>query len=76
MNYLDYLELVARSHPDAIAVQLQRSEWTYGELLDDVKAAANLFEEREVDARDSVLIMLPNSYEFVIATLGDLHAKL
>ncbi|MEF8801033.1 MAG: class I adenylate-forming enzyme family protein [Halolamina sp.] len=72
MNYLDFVEATERAFPDQVAVREGEKRWTYAELLDDVRAAANVLTTAGVEPGDAVLVMLPNTYQFVTATLGSL----
>lgn len=72
MNYLDFVEAAERADPDQVAVREGNERWTYAELLDDVRSAANVLETAGVASGDTVLVVLPNTYQFVTATLGAL----
>ena len=75
MNYLDYLTSNERAFPDRVAVRESGAAWTYEELLDDARSAANVLGEAGVDDGDAVVVMLPNTYHFVTATLGALARR-
>lgn len=75
MNYLDYLTSNERAFPGRVAVRESGTAWTYGELLDDVRSAANLLGDAGVDDGDAVVVMLPNTYHFVTSTLGSLARR-
>lgn len=75
MNYLDYLETVERAHPDRVAVREGEQTWTYAALLDDARAGANALADAGVGAGDAVMLMAPNTYGFVTATLATLARR-
>lgn len=72
MNYLDYVEATARAVPDQVAVRARDDRWTYADLLQDVRSAANALAAAGVEPGDTVLVVLPNTYDFVTAALGAL----
>ncbi|NHN49342.1 acyl--CoA ligase [Halostella sp. JP-L12] len=72
MNYVSYVRLQAQAQPQAVAVRRGEETWTYEELLDDVKRAANVLANHGIDHGDIVALALPNSYEFVVGTLAGL----
>ncbi|MFB6220922.1 MAG: class I adenylate-forming enzyme family protein [Halolamina sp.] len=72
MNFVDYLLACERAVPDTVAVRDGGDAWSYATLLTDTRSAANVLEGAGVDAGDAVLVMLPNTYQFVTATLGTL----
>lgn len=72
MNYVSYVRLQRQDHPRAVAVRDGEETWTYEELFADVKRTANVLADRGVDRGDVVALALPNSYEFVVATLAGL----
>lgn len=72
MNYLDFVEATGRAYPDQVAVREGNERWTYADLLDDVRSAATVLARAGVEPGDTVLVVLPNTYQFVTATLGAL----
>ncbi|MFB6220716.1 MAG: class I adenylate-forming enzyme family protein [Halolamina sp.] len=70
MNYTDFVEATARAFPDRTAVRAGGDSRTYADLLDDVRSAANTLADAGVGPGDRVLLMLPNTYQFVTAALG------
>ena len=75
MNYLDYLVSNERAFPDRVAVREGEVTWTYAELLEDARSAATVLGDAGVDAGDTVVVMLPNTYHFVTSTLGSLARR-
>lgn len=64
--------LVARAadHPDHIAVVGGDTRWTYSQLLDRAKAAANGFQSLGLQPGDRVLVQIPNIAGFFPAVFG------
>jgi 3-oxocholest-4-en-26-oate---CoA ligase len=75
-NYGDVLEIVARVHPDALAVHHGTHELTYGELLGRADALGQSLSERGAALQDKVGVYLYNGPEYVIAAVGALYARL
>jgi long-chain acyl-CoA synthetase len=75
MNFTDYLVLKERSNPAQTAIRSATDEWTYAEVADDMRRFANVLHSDSVAAESRVAVMLPNTYEFVVAMLGMLARK-
>ena len=71
----DYLALDAQSFPDKPAFVCQGRTLTWGELQGEVEQAANLVLSLLPPGKQQIVgILLPNSWQFVVAYLGILHA--
>ncbi|MFC4540589.1 class I adenylate-forming enzyme family protein [Halosolutus amylolyticus] len=75
MNFVSYVCLRSQGHPSAVAVRSGSESWTYGELLDDVRTAANVLADHGVEDGSRVGLMLHNRYEFVVGTLATLARR-
>ncbi|MGO1834214.1 2,3-dihydroxybenzoate-AMP ligase [Actinomycetales bacterium JB111] len=64
----------AAEHPDAIALVDGDLRLTYGELIARSDALGARLLELGLDVDDRVLVQLPNTWEFVVLTLGCLRA--
>jgi len=60
----------ARTHPQVPAVQVEATVTTYGELLDQVEQCAAALSAHGCVAGSPVAVVLPNSLDFVVATLA------
>src|SRR5260370_28347370 len=65
-----FLEAPARRHPERVAIVGEPGRVTYGELSALANRAGNALRSNGVSRRDRVLIVLPDSAEFVAAFLG------
>ncbi|MEN9773567.1 MAG: hypothetical protein RL322_637 [Pseudomonadota bacterium] len=70
MNFSQFLEIHARSDPDAVAVVDRRLGLTWRELDRQANRFANVLKVGGVRVGDRVAIWLPNRVEVVIAFLG------
>ncbi len=70
MNFAHFLEIHARSDPDAPAVVDRRMRMSWAELDKATSRFANRLVERGLTTGDRVAIWLPNRIEVVIAYLG------
>ncbi|HLK44341.1 MAG TPA: AMP-binding protein, partial [Acidimicrobiales bacterium] len=73
-NFADLLECVALALPDAIAVRQGDREVPYGELLSTVDAFGASLTERGAQLQDKVGVYLYNCPEYLVVTMGALHA--
>lgn len=60
----------AADHPDHLAVVGGDTRWTYSQLLDRAKAAANGFQSLGLEPGDRVLVQIPNIAGFFPAVFG------
>src|ERR1700694_2193138 len=65
-----FLEAPARRHPERVAIVGEPREVTYGELSALANRAGNALRSNGVSRGDRVLIVLPDSAEFVAAFFG------
>src|SRR6266403_1806141 len=65
-----FLEAPAASHPERLAIVGEPREVTYGELAALANRAGNALRSNGVSRGDRVLIVLPDSAEFVAAFFG------
>src|ERR1700687_4111288 len=65
-----FLEAPAASHPERLAIVGEPREVTYGELSALANRAGNALRSNGVSRGDRVLIVLPDSAEFVAAFFG------
>src|SRR6267143_6509032 len=65
-----FLEAPARRHPERVAIVGEPGRVTYGELSALANRAGNALRSNGVSRRDRVLIVLPDSAEFVAAFFG------
>src|SRR5258706_298602 len=65
-----FLDAPARLHPERIAIVGEPRELSYGELATLANRAGNALRALGVSRGDRVLIMLPDSAEFVAAFFG------
>lgn len=75
MNFVDYLEIQEQTRPDQTAISTDDQRWTYADLLADSRAGANVLQADGVDDDATVLLLVPNSYAFAVATLATLACK-
>ncbi|WP_340100546.1 class I adenylate-forming enzyme family protein [Salinibaculum salinum] len=75
MNFTDYLVLNERSNPAQTAVRSATEQWSYAELVDDVRSFANVLRADGISPESRVAVMLPNTYEFAVAMFGMLARK-
>lgn len=69
-----FLTESARKHPEKVAFSLKESHLTYRELNEMTSRLANGLRDLGVGEGDCVVLMLPNSLEFVIGYYGILKA--
>lgn len=65
-----FLERPAATHPDRVAILGEPREMTYGALADLARRVAASVEYDRIRASDRVLIVLPDSAEFIAAFFG------
>ena len=63
-------EQVAQQRRNAVALVVDTTEYTYGQLLDDVRAARNCMEAQGIQENDCVANLYPNGYAFVVCSLA------
>jgi long-chain acyl-CoA synthetase len=73
MNLASILTTSAERAPDAAAIRLGESEFTYGELADRSARLVTLLREKGVERGDRVGVMLPNVPDFPVAYYGVLR---
>ncbi|MBL6705151.1 MAG: AMP-binding protein [Planctomycetaceae bacterium] len=61
------LQSAVERYPDRVALRYFRTSHTYQELLDRIRQAAGAMRELGIGTGDRVMLVLPNSPEFVIA---------
>ncbi|HEV2299358.1 MAG TPA: benzoate-CoA ligase family protein [Candidatus Acidoferrales bacterium] len=66
----EFVSRPAREHPDRIAILGEPSRFTYGEVAAAVNRGANSLRAWECRPGDRVLIVLPDSIEFIAAFFG------
>lgn len=59
------LESSAVAYPDRMAIRYFNTEWTFLELFDRVRQVAGGFRQLGIEAGDRVMLVLPNTPEFV-----------
>src|SRR5258705_2493798 len=69
-NVAHFLDAPAALHPERIAIVGEPHEVTYGELAALVNRAGNALRAQGVARGDRVLIVLPDSAEFIAAFFG------
>ena len=61
------LESSAVAYPDRLAIRYFNTEWTFLELFDRVRQAAGGFRQLGIEAGDRVMLVLPNTPEYVVS---------
>lgn len=67
---INYLIDNAKKYHDKNAVVVDNKAYTYLELEENVKCVCQLFEEVGIRKKSHVLVLLDNSYEFVLTMFG------
>jgi bile acid-coenzyme A ligase len=70
ISMVEALRSWARNHPDASALTVADETLSYAELDARTDAVARALAERGIGERDYVTVALPNSVEFVVATVA------
>ncbi|WP_345993674.1 class I adenylate-forming enzyme family protein [Sulfurimonas sp. HSL-1716] len=63
---INFLIKNAKQFPDRAAIIVSDKTYTYSELTEDVKCLSQLLENVGVQKKEHILILLDNSYEFVV----------
>src|SRR6185437_8191036 len=66
----EFVSRPAREHPERAAILGEPSRFSYAQVKEAVNRAANVLRESGCDAGERVLIILPDSIEFVGAFFG------
>lgn len=72
MNFTAVLRRVVRHHPDKEAVVAGAATFSFRELWRKISAAAEIYRQQGLTTGDRVLLVLPNSPEFLFYHFGAL----